>query len=91
MLDDFYAFFWTKSELLEITFFFSSNMDAQLLKVISRGNGLQETMDLGRYLGVPIIHYRISKMTYNYILDNCKRLSMHMECPNAFFYLEGLL
>ncbi|CAN1161707.1 Putative ribonuclease H protein At1g65750 [Linum perenne] len=30
---------------------------------------LQETHDLGRYLGVPILHGRVTKHTYDFILD----------------------
>ncbi|CAN1168316.1 Putative ribonuclease H protein At1g65750 [Linum perenne] len=35
--------------------------------------GFRETQDLGRYLGVSILHGRISKDTYGYILERMRR------------------
>ncbi|CAI0546181.1 unnamed protein product [Linum tenue] len=31
--------------------------------------GIPQTQDLGRYLGVPVLHGRVTKQTYKYILD----------------------
>ncbi|CAN1732392.1 Putative ribonuclease H protein At1g65750 [Linum perenne] len=35
--------------------------------------GFQETKDLGRYLGVSILHGKVSKDTYGYILEHMRR------------------
>ncbi|CAN1130010.1 Putative ribonuclease H protein At1g65750 [Linum perenne] len=35
--------------------------------------GISATRDLGRYLGVPILHGRVTKHTYSYILDRLDR------------------
>ena len=53
----------------------------------SLGNqmGVAITNDLGRYLGIPILHHRVSNSTHRYMVDNMinrvnewssKRLSM---------------
>ncbi|KAL4291711.1 hypothetical protein GQ457_14G003420 [Hibiscus cannabinus] len=55
---------------------FSRNCQAANRSRISRGLDFEEVMDLGKYLGVPLLHSRVSKATYSYVLENIRsRLS----------------
>ncbi|KAK9291995.1 hypothetical protein L1049_019947 [Liquidambar formosana] len=49
--------------------FFSPNISRGLAKEISTRSNIPLTADLGKYLGVPIIHKRVSKETYYYVLE----------------------
>ncbi|CAL1369065.1 unnamed protein product [Linum trigynum] len=48
---------------------FSKNTRDRDGKNICEKLGIQSTLDLGRYLGVPVIHGRIIRKTYRYIID----------------------
>lgn len=50
--------------------FFLKNVSAALANDISRRSGFQVTTDLGRYLGVPLLHQRVTKQIYIYVVDN---------------------
>ena len=65
--------------------FFSCNIKTNFVDILGNRMGMKVTNDLGRYMGVPIIHGKIQRGTYAYILDKmksrisdwaCKRLSM---------------
>ena len=45
--------------------YFSKNVSASLADDISKRSGFQVTNDLGRYLGVPLLHQRFTKQTYS--------------------------
>ncbi|CAL1398235.1 unnamed protein product [Linum trigynum] len=49
--------------------FFSRNVKNKDRNDICNRMGIQATTDLGRYLGVPVLHGRITKSTYKFILD----------------------
>ncbi|CAL1367787.1 unnamed protein product [Linum trigynum] len=49
--------------------FFSKNTKMHARTNICSRLGIQPTNDLGKYLGVPVIHGRLTKLTYRYILD----------------------
>ncbi|CAN1153186.1 LINE-1 retrotransposable element ORF2 protein [Linum perenne] len=49
--------------------FFSKNTQGASRRNICRSLGIAETTDLGRYLGVPVIHGRVRKDTFSYILE----------------------
>ncbi|KAK9278780.1 hypothetical protein L1049_028358 [Liquidambar formosana] len=49
--------------------FISPNFSCHLAKEISHICNIPLTADLGKYLGVPLIHSRVSKETYFYVLD----------------------
>lgn len=56
--------------------FFSKNVGWQVKQQLSDALGIQWIEDLGKYLGVPILHKRASKETYNFILEKVtQRLS----------------
>ena len=53
--------------------FFSRNVHQDRINELGRDMGMVVTTDLGRYLGVPIIHGRITKQMYAYVVDKMKR------------------
>lgn len=56
--------------------FFSQNVDRQLKQAICNISEFQVTNDLGKYLGVPILHSRVNRRSFQFILDKVdQRLS----------------
>lgn len=56
--------------------FFSKNVHKTRREEISDVLGFSRTMDLGKYLGVPLHHKRVTRNTYQFLLDKSnKRLS----------------
>ncbi|XP_028757951.1 uncharacterized protein LOC114717017 [Neltuma alba] len=49
--------------------FFSTNVDRQQARAICTQLGFNQTYNLGRYLGVPIIYKRVTKEAYHYIVE----------------------
>lgn len=49
--------------------FFSNNVSEDLAKQISDESGIQATHDLGKYLGMPILHKRINKDTFRDVVE----------------------
>ncbi|CAN1121711.1 Putative ribonuclease H protein At1g65750 [Linum perenne] len=49
--------------------FLSSKINRNVSREVSECLGIAATQNLGRYLGVPVIHGRVTKATYEYILD----------------------
>ncbi|KAG7555110.1 Reverse transcriptase domain [Arabidopsis suecica] len=58
-----------KVSLEKSKIFFSDNVHRDLAKLISDASGIQSTRELGKYLGMPILHKRINKDTYGEILE----------------------
>lgn len=58
--------------------FFSKNVGWQVRQQLSDGLGIATTKYLGKYLGVPIIHDRASRNTYQFIFDKVNQR------PNAW-------
>ena len=52
--------------------FFSRNVNQDKINALGNGMGMVVTNDLGKYLGVPIIHGRITKQMYAYVVDKMK-------------------
>ncbi|WCJ35671.1 DNAse I-like superfamily protein [Euphorbia peplus] len=61
-----------KVSLAKSRVFFSVNTPERIKDEVCVELGISSTIDLGKYLGVPIIHDRISKNTYNYVVDRVK-------------------
>lgn len=56
--------------------FFSGNVQERDAENLSQALGVQLTEDLGRYLGVPMIHQWVSTSSYKFVLDKMgKKLS----------------
>ncbi|KAL4323291.1 hypothetical protein GQ457_11G002150 [Hibiscus cannabinus] len=73
--------------ITKTTIFFSTNVLYGLRPTISEGLGLKEFDDLGKYLGVPLIHKQVTSSSYSYLIHMVqKRLSgwkartLHLAC-----------
>ncbi|CAN1164676.1 Putative ribonuclease H protein At1g65750 [Linum perenne] len=53
--------------------YFSKNVSRSLVQAVCGALEIQATQDLGRYLGVPIIHGRNSKHLYQYLIDRMEK------------------
>lgn len=58
-----------KVNLEKSKIFFSRNVLRELGRLISDESGIKSTNDLGKYLGMPILHKRINKETLRDILE----------------------
>ncbi|KAH9725573.1 putative ribonuclease H protein [Citrus sinensis] len=58
-----------KVNKVKTTIFFSKNVAAREAKLIGAALGVSITHDLGSYLGMPLLHSRVNKATYQSILD----------------------
>lgn len=57
--------------------FFSNNIRDDIAESLSHELGIDQTQDLGIYLGAPLLHQKISNNKFNFILDKMrKKLSM---------------
>lgn len=54
---------------LKTKIFFSHNVSSQLVSALSSSYGFRITHDLGRYLGVPLLHGKVTKETYRYVME----------------------
>lgn len=53
--------------------FFSHNVADSDANILSQAIGVQSTKDLGHYLGAPLIHHRISKNCFSYMMNNMRK------------------
>ncbi|KAA3454599.1 Retrovirus-related Pol polyprotein LINE-1 [Gossypium australe] len=53
--------------------FYSKSTEAETRNQISQLFGFQEVQNLGKYLGVPLLHDRVTKNTLNFIVDKIRR------------------
>ncbi|KAA3478765.1 Retrovirus-related Pol polyprotein LINE-1 [Gossypium australe] len=53
--------------------FFSKNTEDETRNQISQLFGFQEVQNLGNYLGVPLLHDRVTKNTLNFVVDRIRR------------------
>lgn len=75
-LDAFCVMSGQKVSVNKIKIMFSNNVENNLAKSISEWNGYFKSNNLGKYLGVSLLHNRISFSTYNYLLEKVQyRLS----------------
>lgn len=58
-----------KVNLSKTKVFFSKNVGATRRNELSGSLGVVVTDDLGKYLGVPLLHKRVNKDTYSYIVE----------------------
>lgn len=58
-----------KVSLEKSKIFFSENVSRDLSKLISEESGIKATMELGKYLGMPVLHKRINKKTFGEVLE----------------------
>lgn len=76
ILDVFCRFTGQKISEAKTRIFFSKNVDNHLKRSINEMVGFQMTDDLGKYLGVPILHKRVNCRSFQFILNKVdQRLS----------------
>ena len=76
--------------------FFSQNVNPIEAKEIGAALGFSVTKNLGKYLGMPVIHSRVNKQTYQEILDKVnKRLSgwnaMHLSLAGRLTLTQSVI
>lgn len=69
VLEDFCATSGAKVSFEKSKFFISPHASSRNARTVSRLLGIHSTRDLGKYLGVPLIHGRVSKSTYREVID----------------------
>jgi hypothetical protein len=73
VLDDFCSKSGQKVNLHKSKVFFSNNMKESNAQVICDILGVEQTSDLGTYLGAPMIHQRITKNTFSFLIDKMRK------------------
>lgn len=71
-LDRFCVSSGQKVSLIKSNIFFSNNVNDVLADHLANKAGIPRTKDLGRYLGVPFIHNRVTGVTFSMILKRMK-------------------
>ncbi|KAE8676059.1 hypothetical protein F3Y22_tig00111634pilonHSYRG00065 [Hibiscus syriacus] len=61
-----------KINMQKTTIYYSKNVDLDLKNSISASFGFQEVQNLGKYLGVPLLHSQITKASYSYIVSRVR-------------------
>lgn len=73
VLDVFCQFLGHKVNASKSNLCFSSNMKDWLQSSIGNTLGFQLTDDLGKYLGVPLFHSRVTKSTFQFVVDKVQK------------------
>lgn len=68
-LDQFCLYSRQKVNVEKSKIFFSDNVSAQLAQAISNWSGFTKTNNLGKYMGVPLLHNKVSILIYSYVLE----------------------
>lgn len=71
-LDRFCAYSGQKVSLIKSHIYFSNNVNDFIADQLESRAGIPRTKDLGRYLGVPSIHGRVSDTTFSNLLERLK-------------------
>ncbi|KAH1040733.1 hypothetical protein J1N35_042476 [Gossypium stocksii] len=53
--------------------YFSNGINNEVRNQIVQLFGFQEVQNLGNYLGVPLLHNRVTKSTFSFVIDNIRR------------------
>ncbi|XP_057419026.1 uncharacterized protein LOC130713258 [Lotus japonicus] len=72
-LGDFCSASGMKVSIAKTRMMISSNVGTHVASQLSHVAGVALTSDLGRYLGVPLVHKRVTATNYQYILDRTQR------------------
>ncbi|KAA3472023.1 reverse transcriptase [Gossypium australe] len=65
--------------------FFSKNTETDTRNQISQLFGFQEVQNLGKYLGVPLMHDRVTKNTLDFVVDKIRRKLNSWDARNLSF------
>ena len=60
--------------------FFSHNINHNIKSQLSQSLGFDMSTDLGRYLGVPLHHERVTKGLYQFIVDKVRKRLANWKC-----------
>jgi hypothetical protein len=85
LMDNFCHASSQKINLSKSKVFFSNNLQVALANDISNILGVDETQDLGKYLGVPMLHQRINKNSLSFILDRMKEKLSNWKADSLSF------
>lgn len=85
MLEDFCNNSGQKVNLGKSKVFFSKNVREDTAAMLSTELGIDQTKDLGPYLGTPMIHQRISKNTFNFMLEKMRKKLSSWKSNNLSF------
>ena len=72
-LDIFCSASGQKVSIAKTKIYFSKNVSTSLANDIRRRSGFQVTNDMEKYLGVPLLHQRVTKQTYSYLVENMQQ------------------
>jgi mannosylglycoprotein endo-beta-mannosidase len=73
VLDEFCLHSGQKVNLNKSKVFFSKNITRNLAESLSDILDIEETKDLGFYLGAPMLHQRISKQSFSFLIEKMKK------------------
>jgi hypothetical protein len=85
VLDNFCSNSGQKINLSKSRVFFSRNIIEQNAQMLSQGLGIEQTNDLGMYLGAPMLHQRTSRNSYTFILDKMRKKLTSWKTNNLSF------
>ncbi|GMP25580.1 hypothetical protein CsSME_00002379 [Camellia sinensis var. sinensis] len=72
-LEEFCEIFGLKINAQKSKVFVSSNIDRRVARDLSAKCGIPLTFDLGKYLGVPFMHRRVTRGHFNYIIEKMQK------------------
>nr|KYP39528.1 Putative ribonuclease H protein At1g65750 family [Cajanus cajan] len=84
-LNAFYASSGQKINIEKTCVFFSKNVDFSVKTSISSALGFQQIDDLGKYLGIPTHHSRVSRASYQGIIDRLHQRMSGWKARNLSF------
>lgn len=87
-LQMFYDMLGQKVNSMKLNIFFSHNILVDLRQEISNLSGFKQTFDLGMYLGIPLVHKKISKSMLDHIIHR-GRINWQVGKLKAYLWQEG--
>ncbi|XP_038992548.1 uncharacterized protein LOC120116044 [Hibiscus syriacus] len=73
ILDQFSRFFGHMVNSNKTRVFFTGNKNDELINQLCIPLGFQVSKDLGKYLGMPLFHNRVTKNTFQFIIDKVRQ------------------
>ncbi|KAH1130005.1 hypothetical protein J1N35_001383, partial [Gossypium stocksii] len=82
ILDRFCSFFGYKINARNTNIFFSKGVDESSAVTISTLLGFQRVNNLRYYLGVPLLHQRVTSSTLQFVVEKVRNPEFPTECPD---------
>ncbi|KAH1081557.1 hypothetical protein J1N35_021318 [Gossypium stocksii] len=89
ILDRFCSFSGHKINIRKTSIFFSKGVDESSMDLISRFFGFQRVHNLGQYLGVSILHQRVTSSTLKFVVEKVRVFIQKILC--TFYEIVWLL